>query len=197
MRTVLLLFLLSSSLAYSQSVEKPEEDNLNLEDRFKEMKAAAQTFKDYKVIKEVALDKVWKIVKDSMAKKEELRLTAEMEIANLKEELTTMRNSIQVQEASMKDIVYDSTHISVFGIPFSKTVFILLTTIIVAALVFILSMAYARVKIANSLVKEKTVIADSIAHEFDDFKKKSMEKQTKLSRELQNERNKLLEYRKL
>jgi hypothetical protein len=198
MRTILLLLALSCSLAYSQPTQKAEEDkNLNLDERYKEMKSTSQTFKDYKVIKEVVLDKVWKITSDSIAKKEGQLAGAEKEIAALKDELTSVRNSMQTQQASMEEVIYDSTHISVLGVPFSKTVFILLSAAIIGGLVFVLSIAFARVKIANSLVKEKTLIADSMTHEFEDFKKKSMEKQTKLSRELQNERNKWQEYRKL
>jgi hypothetical protein len=174
-----------------------EDKNLNLEARYKEMKSASQTFKDYKVIKESVLDKVWKITTDSIKEKEQQLAEAKKEIDGLKEQLSTTRKSMEVQEASIQDVLYDSTHISVLGIPFAKSLFILLTAAIIGGLGFLLSLAFARVKIANTLVKEKTVIADSIAHEFDDFKKKSMEKQTKLSRELQNERNKWQEYRKL
>jgi hypothetical protein len=198
MRTILLLLALSCSLAYSQPAQKAVEDkNLNLDERYKEMKSTSQTFKDYKVIKEVVLDKVWKITADSIAKKEGQLADAEKEIAALKDELTAVRNSMKAQETSMEEVIYDSTHISVLGVPFSKTVFILLSAAVIGGLVFVLSIAFARVKIANSLVKEKTLIADSMTHEFEDFKKKSMEKQTKLSRELQNERNKWQEYRKL
>jgi Skp family chaperone for outer membrane proteins len=85
----------------------------------------------------------------------------------------------------------------VLGIPFTKGFFILFVAAVIGALAIVLSIAFARVKIASSLVKEKTLIADSTVLEFDDFKKKAMEKQTKLSRELQNERNKWQEYRKL
>ena len=104
---------------------------------------------------------------------------------------------MEVQQASIKEVVYDSTHISVLGIPFSKSVFILLAAAIVAALSLAVSVCYARTKMLNHLVKEKAVIADSISREFEDFKKKAMDKQTKLSRELQNERNKWQDYRKV
>ncbi len=200
MRVFLSFFLVSIvGVSYAQQpVQKPVEDkNLNLEARYKEMKSASQTFKDYKVIKESVLDKVWKITNDSIKEKEQQLAEAKKEIDGLNEQLNTTRKSMEAQEASIKDVVYDSTHISVLGIPFAKSLFILLTAAIIGGLGFLLSLAFARVKIANTLVKEKTVIADSIAHEFEDFKKKSMEKQTKLSRELQNERNKWQEYRKL
>jgi hypothetical protein len=184
-------------MAYSQPASKAVEDkNLNLDERFRDMKAESQTFKDYKVIKESLLDRVWKITSDSIKRKEQEIAEIKNQIAKLQEELESTRNSMQVQQASMNDIIYDSTHISVMGIPFSKGLFLLLTAAVVGTLVFVLSVFFGRMKILNGLVKEKVLIADSIAHELEDFKKKSMEKQTKLSRELQNERNKWMEARK-
>ncbi len=197
MRIILLLSIVTCSMAYSQPASKAVEDkNLNLDERFRDMKAESQTFKDYKVIKESLLDRVWKITSDSIKRKEQEIAEIKNQIAKLQEELESTRNSMQVQQASMNDIIYDSTHISVMGIPFSKGLFLLLTAAVVGTLVFVLSVFFGRMKILNGLVKEKVLIADSIAHELEDFKKKSMEKQTKLSRELQNERNKWMEARK-
>ncbi len=198
MRTILLLVIVSCSLAYSQPAQKAVEDkNLNLTQRFQEMKAGSQTFKEYKVIKESVLDKVWSITNDSIKKKEQQLAEAKNQITILQEELETTRNSMQVQQASIQDVIYDSTHISVVGIPFSKGLFIFLTAASIGGLAFVMSISFGRVKILNSMVKEKALIADSITHELEEFKKKAMEKQTKLSRELQNERNKWQDYRKI
>ena len=127
---------------------------------------------------------------------EHVRAYARLRLEMAREELETARNTMQEQQASINDVVYDSTHISVLGIPFSKGFFLLFVVAIVGSLLFVLSIFYGRMKMLNALVKEKALISDSIAHELEDFKKKAMEKQTKLSRELQNERNKWVEARK-
>jgi len=190
-------FVLMVGISYAQpSQVAAEDENLDLQARYKVMKSGSQTFKDYKVIKEAVLDKVWKITTDSIKQKEQQLDEAEKQISTLKEELASIRSSMEAQQASMKEVIYDSTHITVLGIPFAKSLFLVLTTAIIGGLIFVLTISFARVKIANIQVKEKTLIADSIGHEFEDYKKKSMEKQTKLSRELQNERNKWQEFRK-
>ncbi|HRG08803.1 MAG TPA: hypothetical protein PLJ08_09515, partial [Cyclobacteriaceae bacterium] len=51
----------------------------------------------------------------------------------------------------------------------------------------------ARLKMLQASVKDKAQVADSLTHEFEEYKRKALERQTKLSRELQNERNKLVE----
>jgi len=197
MKNILLLIILTGSIAYSQPTQKSTEDkSLSLEQRFIEMKARAQTFKDYKVIKEDELNRVWKITTDTLMKRNQDLTDTKSQMAFFQEELETARNTMQEQQASINDVVYDSTHISVLGIPFSKGFFLLFVVAIVGSLLFVLSIFYGRMKMLNALVKEKALISDSIAHELEDFKKKAMEKQTKLSRELQNERNKWVEARK-
>jgi len=48
-----------------------------------------------------------------------------------------------------------------------------------------------KIKLVQATAKEKIIIADAVTREFDEFKKKAMEKQIKLARELQDERNKV------
>lgn len=197
MRTILLLIISSCSLAYSQTQQNAALDKpFSLDVQYQKMKEGSQTFKDYKVIKETQLDKFWNITGDSIKMQEQRLAEAKAEISKLKEELKSTQNAMQVQQASVADVVFDSTHITVLGIPFTKGFFIVMMLGVIGALTFGLSVCMAKVKFANGLVKEKTLIADSVSHEFEDFKKKAMDKQTKLSRELQNERNKWMEARK-
>jgi predicted component of type VI protein secretion system len=70
-------------------------------------------------------------------------------------------------------------------------VFIILIVAILSLLVFIGSAMVTKIKWLQSNAKEKVVIAELITRELDEFKKKAMDKQIKLARELQDERNKL------
>jgi short subunit fatty acids transporter len=83
----------------------------------------------------------------------------------------------------------------VIGIPFGKGAFLILTAIIVGGLVVMLVIIMGRMKIAHGAMKEKELIAHTLTQEFDEYKKKALEKQSKLSRELQNERNRLVDMR--
>lgn len=199
MRSLLLILSVCTvGPVFSQTSPKALDDKtMSLQERYQEMKSGSQTFKDYKVIKETLLDQEWGILVDSVKAQGKQLTESRKQLEGLKGELVSTKNAMEVQQASVKEIVYDSTHISVLGIPFSKSVFILLAVAIVAALSLAVSVCYARTKMLNGLVKEKAVIADSISREFEDFKKKAMDKQTKLSRELQNERNKWQDYRKV
>jgi hypothetical protein len=46
-------------------------------------------------------------------------------------------------------------------------------------------------KVQSKILSERNLAVNSLTHEFDEYKHRAMDKQTKLSRELQDERNKL------
>ncbi len=88
-------------------------------------------------------------------------------------------------------IVHDSTHIEVIGISMLKGTFITIVAITIAALLFLLVLVIGRMKLQANALSERNQAVSALTSEFDDYKHRAMDKQTKLSRELQDERNKL------
>lgn len=192
-----ILIMLSSLYGMAQPAAKAIEDkNLGLQDRYQVMKNNSQTYEDYKVIKEYILEGFWKITTDSFQLKQNQLAEAKQRITTLETELMNSQNELKSHQANVEGLVYDSKHIAVFGIPFNKGVFLVIGAALVAGLVVLVVAIAGRMKLLNSEMTEKTLIAQSISLEFEDYKRKALEKQTKLSRELQNERNKLVELRK-
>jgi hypothetical protein len=162
-------------------------------ERYLLMKSNSQTFQDYKVIKETILDGVWKIAMDTLAKRESNLSTAHARIKSLENDLTIVRSDLKSKEESMSDVVFASTHINVMGKSFAKSLFLGITALTVAGLVLIIVLLFIRMKAMQFYVNENKVIVASITHEMEEFKRNALEKEIKLSRELQTERNKLLE----
>jgi hypothetical protein len=173
-----------------------DDKKLTLHERFLIMKTKSQSYNDYKVIKETVLDGVWKITRDSMAAKKAELANLNKSIADLKSEVNASKTTLQQKEASMLDVLYDSTHITVLGIPMTKQFFLGAIAIVLAGLVIGLLLVSGRLKQMYTSVKEKSELALAIHSEYEEYKRKALDKQTKLSRELQNERNKLAEIRR-
>lgn len=190
-----LLVLLVGYVQAQPAAKAIEDKDLNLKERYQVMKSGSQTYEDYKVIKEVILDGFWKLTLDSISKQQSMLKDAISEIAGLKNEVLKIQNDLKAHQASVEEITFESNHISVLGIPFGKRTFIFLSATIVAGLIIALFVILGRMKILNSGMKEKTLIAHTLTQEFEEYKRKALEKQTKLSRELQNERNKIAEQR--
>ncbi|HZY82337.1 MAG TPA: hypothetical protein VFE50_22585 [Cyclobacteriaceae bacterium] len=174
----------------AQNREALEGDH-TLKERYEIMKDKAESYTDYKVIKNTILDGVWKISMDSMAKvKSDLR-TANATIAKLNGEIKGAADKVKEAEASLQQSAYERTHMSVFGIPVAKSVFVTTALIIVGALIIALLTVLSTFNVLRRSNREKELTIHGIMSEFDAFRKKALEKEVKISRELQSERNKL------
>lgn len=72
-----------------------------------------------------------------------------------------------------------------------------LVIVVIAGLVVLLGLLLGKLKIMFKVMKEKNETVERITQELEDYKHKMLDKQSKLSRELQNERNKLQELRRV
>jgi hypothetical protein len=169
------------------------EGKKTLQERYYLMKVKSETYQDFKVIKESIMDGVWKIAGDSLNTVEKQLGEANTKIKSLQNDVKVARANLKSKEDSMASVVFASTHINILGLGFTKGFFITAVVLSIAALVAFILLLLARMKAMQVFVKESKLIVASTASEFEDYKRKSFEKQTKLTRELQTERNKLIE----
>ncbi|MGC4022228.1 MAG: hypothetical protein QM734_09925 [Cyclobacteriaceae bacterium] len=179
--------------ANAQRADAIENKSLPLSERFYLMKTQSQTFQDYKVIKEYIIDGVWKICLDSVSTLKNSIVQNKKSIDSLKKELEVTKSSLESKTNSMADIVFASDHISAFGKDFTKSAFLILVSLLAVFLLVGIALLILRMSEMERFVKESKLIISNINHEFDDYKHKTVEKQIKLARELQTERNKLQE----
>jgi hypothetical protein len=168
-------------------------DSQTLRERYLLIKTKSQSYQDYKVIKETVLDGVWRIIQDSVTAKQAAIRKSQAEINQLKAELNKNTETLKSKEDSMKDVLYASTHIRVLGIDFEKGFFAAMVGIILLIVGLITAGVIYSMKVLRKNLTEKEDLMNSISSEYEEYKRKAMDKQTKLSRELQNERNKLQE----
>ncbi len=177
------------------STQALEQKNISLKERYELMKETSQTFKDYKVIKSEVLDGVLKISLDSIAALE-LKLTeAKGTISAFDQKILDAEQVRDQAIAEKAEMEYDATHMTVFGIAFKKSFFATFVGIIIGVLLVFLALVSGRLKMVYATMKEKLENLDIITKEFEEYKRKALDKQMKISRELQDERNRLAEMR--
>jgi hypothetical protein len=187
---VLCVCVVYVSLVAGQSREALEGDH-TLKERFEIMKDKAESYTDYKVIKNSVLDGVWKISMDSLAKvKADLR-ASNSTIAKLNGEIQGAADKVKEAETSLQQSAHERTHMTVIGIPVAKSVFVTTALIVVGALIIALLTVLSTFNMLRRSNREKELTIHGIMSEFDSFRKKALEKEVKISRELQSERNKL------
>jgi hypothetical protein len=192
---VLWICLLASSITFAQQATEAVQGNYNLRDRFQLMKTKSQSYNDYKVIKETVLDGVWKIINDSLNAKNAAIRGAQANINGLKGQLAKTEDALKAKEKSMTDIQYASTHITVLGIDFTKGVFLTVVACLLGGLIAFVAVIFGRMQLQSKSLSERNLAVSALTNEFEEYKHRAMDKQTKLSRELQDERNKLASMR--
>lgn len=170
-------------------------DGKTLNERYAVMKDKSETFNEYKVIKEYILDGMWKITNDSIKKVQTDLAAARNQIEELNLRVAAAASAVKQKEDSMAEVEFASTHISVLGIDFKKSFFVGLVGFILLGMILLIGAVTGRLKMIYQSLKEKMEMENLISKEFENYKRKALEKQMKLSRELQNERNKMAEMR--
>lgn len=189
--------ILGPNVLSAQTVADPPDSKASLNERYFRLKEAGQNYRDYKVIKERTLDEFWKVVKDSLAAKQSSIVRQQLAQKGLQDSLEYTKGLLDERERSMAATEFASTHIQVLGIDMTKGGFLTTIGVIMSLLLILLGLGFWRWKTMNRYMHDRIDAFNTLNAEFEEYKRKAMEKQTKLSRELQNERNRLQELRGL
>jgi len=167
----------------------------DLPSQYNALKEKSETYNDFKVIRESKLDGFWGIVEDSVSLLEQKLETANVTILSQKEETTELQGTIDEKNEIIGESDFAMTHISFLGINFTKSTYIIINVITISGLLILIGVGYFQYTHNKNIARTKIKEFDDIHAKFDDFKKISLDKQIKLNRELQTERNVVEEFR--
>ncbi|MEL7001694.1 MAG: hypothetical protein AAFN93_03055 [Bacteroidota bacterium] len=183
--TLISIFLLLTFSVKSQT----------LQEQYNTLKENSENYKVYKVIKRTELEQFWSIVQDSIQTSEGELIEANQQITAHQTSIAQLNSNIEKQQAEIGGLQFDTNHIQVLGIDFSKDSYIIINFTVIVGLVIALGLLYYRFKHDHKVAKSKVAAYQKLDAEFEDYKKNSLEKQMKLRRELQTERNRIDEIR--
>ncbi|WP_299624030.1 hypothetical protein [uncultured Tenacibaculum sp.] len=194
MKTINFLFVLlfSTSLFAQTKLTKKEIRELpnTIENEFKKAYGLSNTWKEYKMIPRNEFLVFQKNVLDSVTilRKE---IVARQEIVDSqKKEITTLNESVSKVSNDLTSSQDKENQISVLGIATNKTTYNMFTWSLIGILLLALVFFISKFKSSNFLTKKAKNDLAEIEQEFESFRKKSLEKEQKLRRQLQDEINK-------
>lgn len=167
-----------------------------MNEQYLQMKVKSQTYGEYKVIKETILDAFWKTTTDSVKKGKSLLSEVREGNVLLLAQLQSAQFEIKQKDQSIEELTHAGTHINVLGLDLHKGVFVSFALLTILGLLVVLGLISGRLKLIYLAMKDKMETVTILSQEFETYKRKALEKQMKLSRELQDERNRLLELRR-
>jgi len=182
------LFLTLTSI-FSFSQETIENTN-SLEGQFDEVYKKSSNYKTYKVISKESFERLKLNVLDSLMSSK--RIISEKD--NL---LTTYRNKIKETNTlltntklELESALIEEKSISFFGMKLSKVTYNLLLWTIIVMLLFGFSFFIVKFLRSNVLTKKAKSTSEEVEQEFELYRKKTLVREQKLRRQLQDEINK-------
>jgi uncharacterized protein HemX len=167
----------------------------SLRGQYEFMLSKSKTLNTYKLINPYRLSSFYKSVTDSIRKERNTYKMANAKVAEQAKIITELNNQIKGNEDSIASSNSKVNEISFLGISFAKGTY----NTIVWTLIIVLALGFAFVTIRSAKhtheAKYRTGLYEEISQEYQAYKVKANEKEKKLARELQDERNKLDEYR--
>jgi hypothetical protein len=187
---LLLLFVMISTMISAQNDEVVKEylfSGKKIENKFNTMLDKATVFQEYKLVKSEVLDDFRLSFSSFLDKSNENFGTLnskleekEVAISNLNSEVIALKN----ENLNLNNSV---ATISVFGINLEKGTYNFLMWSILMLFGFVAFYFAYRFKLANEITKNSKIILAEVEDEYQLFKQKSIEREQKLRRQLQDE----------
>lgn len=163
----------------------------SLKGQYESLLYRSKSYYGAKLIVPGRLTAFYQNVADSIRKERAGSKNALIKIREQSKTIDTLNSQIKGNENSLASSNAKLDEISFLGIPFSKSSY----NTIVWSLIIVLALALAFVVIRSakniSEAKYRTELYEEVSKEYQTFKVKANEKEKKLARELQDERNKL------
>ena len=190
-----LLFLgamLFFNIAFGQTALPDTSKNTDpsLSGQYQFMLKKSKSLYGAKLINPSRLTALWKSVSDTLRKERKQLQEARQEIKAQSNNISTLKGEVNGKESSLADATASVNEIKFLGISFNKGTY----NTIVWAIIIILGAGLAIVIFQSGKYRKestyRTQLYQEVADEFQAHKVKAKDKEMKLARELQDERNK-------
>lgn len=163
----------------------------SLQGQYKDMLMRSRTQEGYKLVNPYRLTTLWNNTMDTLRAERKKRIEAEGKYTRSIHSVNAMRDSLSQNQESLDQSQAMVNSISLLGIPVEKTLY----NSIMWGIVIILALALTVVLILSGKYRKEAAyrvkLFEELSAEFQTYKSKANEREKKLARELQDERNKL------
>jgi hypothetical protein len=147
----------------------------------------------FRVLKTYKFDPLWKSVQDSIRKKKNELVQLQLLTQKQSNEIADLKTSLGKSDTEKSALTTQVDTISVFGIEYSKSGFKTLIAFVTIGLIVLSVVFFLMYRLAFGNAHEFRQLNESLYKEFEDYKHHTIEKEIKITRELQNYRNRLAE----
>jgi septal ring factor EnvC (AmiA/AmiB activator) len=194
-KTILGLALLGAGVLWSQEAEQePSLDGGTIESQFEFLYKKSGNYnaegRRYEVVRKIQLDKLRGNVLDSLTSFR--KDIAELQAVITRQEgiIEDLNTKLENTSTQLTDVTEEKDSMSFFGAQISKITYnLILWTIIGTLLLFLLLFIY-KFRRSNVLTQEAKVKLSDVESEYEEHRRKALEREQRISRQLQDEINK-------
>jgi peptidoglycan hydrolase CwlO-like protein len=190
-----LFFIAAMVILPFSGMSQDEENNEpnTLENQFIELKEKSNNYQQYKVVDQNSLNGFWSAVNDTLEENRREITALRNEVRSLKNTVSTLETNLAQRDSSLSDQAYQIEHMSFLGIDMTKSGYITFSWVIIFALIAAVLILYFRFTSANKTTKSTKKDYSQLQEEFEEHKRKTRDRETKLKRDLQTEINRVEE----
>jgi hypothetical protein len=188
-------FLLVSGIFQESIAQDSTKIDRSLHGQYLELLTKSKSFYGSKIISSDRLSIYWKNVRDTLTTERQQLRTTKAKVTQLQKDILELKGQVQGRETALSSSNQKLNQITFLGIAFEKGTYntIVWTLIIILALALIVVIIRSAKHIHES--KYRSTLYEEVATEYQSYKVKANDKEKKLARELQDERNKFEEYK--
>lgn len=187
-----ILAFFGGSFAQSDNENSGSLDAGTIDSQYDYIWKSSNKYQDHKVVRAFKLNKFRDNVIDSLKALEQEIISLNSSIVSKTSSNRVLNTTIDTLNTQLFQAISEKESFSILGTSTSKSIFKSLFWTITFVLGFLLIFSFFRLKSKTAIAKEARVNFSMLEHEFEDFKKRSREKEQVLARQLQNEINKSL-----
>lgn len=184
------LFIFCLFMSVNTFSQKTKNDTLSLSKQFEQVYRRSSSYKDFKVIRKSTFQNLKKNTLDSIKIIDEKLKIESQKNTRLEQEISSVAKIRLEQNLELSEAILEKNTISFVGLKLKKNTFkIIIWSIFFMLIIIICYLAYKLkdgVRITSQAKKELTRVEE----EFNSYKKKSLVRDQKLRRQLQDEINK-------
>lgn len=184
-----LVAFISGSFAQNPDPAGPQ----TLRQQYATLKSDLEVINGFRMVKLYEMDQFWRIIEDSLKDKRAAISAGVLLAKQQAAEIETLKTQVAKTEGEKEELVSGVTNLKAYGMTFSKGGFVTFATSVIIGLVILAGVLFVIGRMAFKSSRESKKVSDEVYKEFEDYKHQAVEKNIKLSRELQNMKNRMAE----
>lgn len=162
----------------------------SLDQQFEYVIQKSNNFQEFKVVKKEHLNHLKKGSTDSISKYKKVILELESLQKENGSKISLLEQEIAQFETAIREVTEEKDQMVFLGAPLHKTTYSVIVYAVIGFLLVLLVLFFIRMRSALHNSKDCTSSLEKVEAEFEEYKKRAMEKEQILGRKLQDEINK-------